>query len=205
MWWLDELRDWWMGQRHPENLAFDQQHGTRTARFDWFNYEPSYPSVVEQTLDALDVELAHHTLIDLGSGKGRVPLIASRRGFRAVWGIEHRRSLHRTAEHNRARFEAANGPGAPIRLVHGDVTTAELPDGPLVVYLYNPFPASVLARFLRRVSGRDARLIYVHPLEADTVRAAGWQLLRHQADHPDPVRHWSLWGRTPHERDQSPA
>ena len=131
MWWLmRELRDWWTGIRDPESRAFDQEYGVETVWFDLFNYEPSLPSVVRASLDALDIPFSDYTFVDLGSGKGRALFLAAERPFARVVGIEHRSALHRQAHHNLARLEGRVN--APIELILGDAATVPLPDGCLL-------------------------------------------------------------------------
>lgn len=179
---LDELSWWFRGQRDERSLAFDRRWGTETARFDLHNYEPSTPDVVDSVLDLLDVGPQGWTFLDLGSGKGRAVLLASQRPFRRAVGIEWRRGLHRRAEANLAAFRARGGPACPVELHCGDAATHALPDGPLVVYLYNPFPANVVHDVLLRLRGREHRLCYVNPRESVLVEAMGYRALREAED-----------------------
>jgi hypothetical protein len=50
-------------------------------------------------------------------------------------------------------------------VVCGDAAEVVLPEGPLVVYLFNPFQAPVLRVFLQRLQERGATLevLYLHP------------------------------------------
>ena len=102
----DDFDDVWRylaAPRDPEGLAFDGRYGTETRWFDAFgNYEPSRPSVVEAALDALDVDPAEFTFVDVGSGKGRVLILAAQRAFRDVLGIEPDRGLRAVAARNLA-------------------------------------------------------------------------------------------------------
>ena len=177
-WLLGEIGWWFRGQRDPRSRAFDLRWGTETARFDLGNYEPSLPETVDDVLDALDVPVDGRSFVDLGAGKGRAVRIASRRPFARAVGIEHGRALHRAAERNLRRFSARGGPRCPVFPFNGDAATHPLPDGPLLVYLYNPFEAPVVRAVLERLRGRDARLAYVNPRQAETVEAMGWVELR---------------------------
>jgi SAM-dependent methyltransferase len=188
-WLLRELRDWWVGVRDVESRAFDREYGVETLWFDLFNYEPSVPSVVRASLDALDVSPSDYTFVDLGSGKGRVVFLAAEHDFHEVVGIEHRAALHHRASENLAHL--APRLKAPIELIHGDAAQVPLPDGPLVLYLFNPFPAEVLIGVLARVDDR-ARLIYVHPVEAGILEQLGWTELCRVED-PDVIRQWRIY------------
>jgi SAM-dependent methyltransferase len=191
-WLADEVRWWVRGQRDPDSVAFDAAWGTETARFDLGNYEPSLPGVVDEVLDAVDVGPAGWSFVDLGSGKARAVLLASRRSFVRAVGIEHREALHAVAERNVAAFTARGGPRCPVFLFCGDAAAHPLPDGPLVLYLYNPFPADVVRDVLSRVRG-PARLAYVNPRQAAAVEAAGFvELRRSEADE---LHTWRVYGR----------
>jgi hypothetical protein len=117
---------------------------------------------------ALGDRLPDFAFLDVGSGKGLVVMQAARHPFREVVGLEMTPALHAIAERNAARFAGARAAVAPMRFVHGDALTAPIPDGPLVVYLYNPFDATVLAPFAGRLealaaSGRELLVAYVNP------------------------------------------
>lgn len=153
--------------------AFDRVYGTETRWYDLANYEPTPPTVVEEVLDALPVPPGGLTFVDLGSGKGRAVLLASRRPFRAAVGIEHRPALHAVAERNRERF--APHARCPVHLFVGDAAEHPLPDGPLLVWLFNPFGPAVLGAALAHLPAAHPHwLAYAVPRELPRVRAAGF-------------------------------
>lgn len=109
------------------------------------------------------------TFIDIGSGKARVVMLAAMRRFREVVGVELSPVLHEVAERNVARVEAAGALATPVRLTLSDATELEVPRGPLVVYLYHPFPDAIAERVLARLraaiaaSPRPVAILYGHP------------------------------------------
>lgn len=184
-----------------DGRGFDRTWGTATRTFDFGNYEPTRPVVLDGLLDALDLGPEGVTFLDLGSGKGRAALIASQRPWRQVVGIEHRRALHRVAEQNLAEFTARGGPRCPVALFCGDVVTHPLPDGPLVAFLYNSFPPRVLLPVLERVRDRPAvRLAYLNPQHHDVVVAAGWAPLSAYDGGADPFWAWRTYVPDPDAR-----
>jgi len=92
-------------------------------------FVPTPPEVVERMLRLAEVG-AGDTLLDLGSGDGRVVIAAARRGARAL-GIEHDASL--VARARAAAREA--GVDGLARFAHGDLYAAPL-DGYTVITLY---------------------------------------------------------------------
>jgi precorrin-6B methylase 2 len=186
---LSELATWIRDQLDPDSRAFDDQYGTATRWFDLGNYEPTPPDVIEAILDDLsDLPLEEWAFVDLGSGKGRVVLLAGMRPFREVVGIEKRRALHRRAERNLERFT-----GTLVRrprLVCSDALEARLPEGPLALFLYNPFGADVLDAVLRRCTGR-VELVAVNPPNPAWLAERGFVQVRWVEGAEDDRR----WGR----------
>jgi hypothetical protein len=167
--------------------AFDARYGTDTVQqlpvaamrdvpaplaAHAVHYEASALPKLRQALAAivhtLDGRLPEFAFLDVGSGKGLVVMQASRHPFREVVGVEMAPELHAIAERNAARFADAHPDAAPMRFVLGDALAAPFPPGPLVVYLYNPFDAAILAPFAERLErsaadGREIIVAYVNP------------------------------------------
>jgi len=110
-----------------------------------------------------------YALVDIGCGKGRALLLASELPFREVMGVELDGRLAQVAEANIALWVAAGRSRSPVRVVTGEATEVELPDGPLVVYLYNPFRAPVLRQLLAGLERRGGLVdvLYLYPEEAE--------------------------------------
>jgi SAM-dependent methyltransferase len=89
------------------------------------------------------------TFVDLGAGMGRAVLLASELGFQAVVGVELHPTLTRIARKNVGIWRAAGRERSRIRLIEGDAVECALPEGPVLVFLFNPFGAPVLLRLLK--------------------------------------------------------
>lgn len=126
---------------------------------------------------------------------GRAVLLAAQYRFRSVIGVELHPTLARIGKRNLALWKAADRARAPMRLVLGDAEEFELPAGPCVVFLFNPFGAPVLRRLLkawsRSLKGREGQLdiLYVnneqeHVLECHQgfTRLFAGQIRRSHAD-----------------------
>lgn len=103
--------------------------------------------------------------VDVGSGMGRVLLIAARHPFKRVIGVEQNGAMTEIA---RANVEASRRRLVchDVELVTADALDWPIPDDLTVVYFFCPFPEEPLARFLERLlesldrSPREIRLIY---------------------------------------------
>ena len=113
-------------------------------------YQPTEPAAFREMMAALPIEFEQFTFVDLGSGKGRTLLLASEYPFQRIVGVEILPELHRAAEENICAFRESTGRGGQIEAVLADACEYDLPETPLVVYLFNP----LLEAGLRRVMGR---------------------------------------------------
>lgn len=92
------------------------------------------------------------SFIDVGAGMGRAMLLAAEVSFREVVGVEMHPTLAARARKNMAAWRKAERARAPMRLVCGDAVAMEFPPGPCVAFLFNPFGATVMRRWLGAVA-----------------------------------------------------
>ena len=109
-----------------------------------------------------------YALADLGCGKGRALLLASVMPFREVIGVELNPQLARVAKENLESWLRAGRAKAPVRVVRGDATEFELPPGPCLILLFNPFGAPVMRLLLQRLEARGGvvDVLYQNPEQA---------------------------------------
>lgn len=132
------------------------------------HYEPTPVGEAEALLDASPLAAERATFVDVGSGMGRVVLLAARRPFKTVVGVEISPALHAVAEENLARWDDPRRRCRDLRLVRADATAFRFPRGDLVLYLYNPFRAPALDAILAHVLAppfRDVAVLYHTPVE----------------------------------------
>lgn len=161
-------------QPHP----FDRQHGTDTGGLipslglNVSSLSAAYitlyvgipPSTLRRFLSELPVRYEDFSFVDVGCGKGRALLVAAEFPFRHLFGLEIAGELCEVA---RANVALRRDWQDRISIVNQDATRYVFPEGPLVLYLYHPFLAPILRRFLKnlqrelRRSPRPTYLIYV--------------------------------------------
>jgi SAM-dependent methyltransferase len=140
------------------------------------HYEATPPGDVDRLLAAAQVVPERTTFVDVGSGMGRVVMIAARLPFKQIVGVEISPALHEVARENLATYERASQRCRDVRLVRADAADFAFPRGELAVYLYNPFRAPVLSAVLGRLLGgppRPLTLLYHTPVERATIEASG--------------------------------
>jgi SAM-dependent methyltransferase len=165
---------------HP----FDMEYGTETSGLitgealvsgrwnDLWNtaYYGISPSGFNQMVEALGLDWGRFTFVDLGSGKGRALLLASRFPFRRIVGVEIAPELSETAAANIQGFSAPWQRCREIESRTGDAADFVYPAGPFVLFLYQPFLGPVLKRCLKNLARslaaepREVYVLYVNPV-----------------------------------------
>jgi hypothetical protein len=118
-----------------------------------------------------------YTFVDIGSGKGRVLMLASDAPFQRIVGVELSPSLTAIAERNIARWNAVPHACSHIEVLNLDALLAPVPDSPVVLYIYNSFNLYVMLPLLERLQtlartrSTPIDLIYAKPQQAALVDA----------------------------------
>ena len=155
-----------LGELDPENVGPGIEFAT--------HYEATPVDDAQRLLDASPLAPERTTFVDVGAGMGRVVLLAAKRPYRQIVGVEISPALHEIAKANRDKFPKDGVRCRDIRLVRADASVFTFPRGDLAVYLYNPFRSEVFAPMLDRllaVSAREVVLLYHTPLERETIEA----------------------------------
>jgi len=169
----------------PSNLYylatdFDVRHGTDTrisgskgnTRPDAHEgYEGATPGIFHKTLRNLNLHYPAYTFIDLGSGKGRALLLASHYPFQRIIGVEYDPHLHEVANRNVAIYKPRGRQCERVETVCGDAGAFPMPEGQLLLYMFNPFKAAIMERVLANLQAsltanpREIIVIYQNPLQ----------------------------------------
>jgi SAM-dependent methyltransferase len=140
-----------------------------------FNIETSDPV---SAMSRLGIDYRDYVFIDLGSGKGRLLLLASEFPFKRVVGVEIDDTLHQIATRNIARYDSRSQQCADVQSICSDATDYQFPDEPSVIFLYNPFNHVVLEAVLSGLrqslqkSPRQVIVVYFNPLHRRLLDAA---------------------------------
>jgi SAM-dependent methyltransferase len=127
-------------------------------------YQPTDAALFQEMMASLPIDFSEFTFVDLGSGKGRTLLMASEYPFRRIVGVEILPELHRAAEENIASYRSTTQQCARIESVCAEACEFDLPEGPLLLYLFNPLPEAGLDQILENLEEslrRHPRAVYV--------------------------------------------
>ena len=136
-------------------------------------------TLIHSPLASRPSSLSDYTFIDLGCGKGRVLMMAADYPFLKVSGVELSPKLAKVARHNLARWLSTRRACRNVTLQVGDVMQLRLPDGPVILFLFNSFGAEVMTKLLEglvaagKIRTAPIDLICVHPEHDGLVRQAG--------------------------------
>jgi SAM-dependent methyltransferase len=158
------------GHRHDRHAT--AYYGVAPSVFAWLvrRWQKSRPAAaMEET-----------TFVDLGAGMGRAVLLASELTFKSVIGVELHPTLAGIARKNVRAWREVGRERTAIRIVEGDAAEFQLPAGPVLVFLFNPFGAAVLKRVLKGWNKHEAPLdlLYVNNEQEHVLKSArGWSRL----------------------------
>lgn len=132
-------------------------------------YQAIDPEAFTGALSSVGLPHPEFTFIDFGSGKGRALLLAARFPFRRIVGVEYCEQINEIARRNLSRVPVATRRCNQIEIIGGDAAAFPIPEGPLVLFFYNPFGESVMYQVARNVvesfrqSPRRIVVIYFTP------------------------------------------
>lgn len=143
-------------------------------------YFATEPWLFKQIVKGIPADLSLFTFVDLGSGKGRVLLMASDYPFKRIIGVEFMPELHRAAEQNIANYSNDRQQCRQIETLCMDAREFQFPDGPLVVYLFNPFSEATFVAVLENLrqsieqASRPVYVAYRFTEHENVLSEAGW-------------------------------
>jgi SAM-dependent methyltransferase len=121
------------------------------------------PSALREAISRLPIAHEAFTFVDIGCGKGRALMVGSAFPFRRLVGVEISPELCGVA---RANIALRPEWSERISVINQDAVRFTCPDGPLLIFLYNPFMGTILRRVLSnlerqlRSAPREAYLLY---------------------------------------------
>ena len=137
---------------------FDELHGVDTAekvRVDslhvvgdnldfGYNYSTIPSFYFRSLISLLNMNYEDWTFIDIGSGKGKILILAMEYPFKLVVGVEYTKELNEIAKKNIQIYTSHLKHDPAVKLVCTDAIQYEFPVSPIVIYFYNPFEKKIM-------------------------------------------------------------
>ena len=143
-------------------------------------YQGSNYFIIEKAFEYLKNENANNNILDFGSGKGRILVVAAHFGFKNITGIDFSESLCREADYNIEKkipiFPATN-----FKIICGDATNHTIQNDTNVFFFINPFDDVVMLQVVKnmlcslKLSLGKVYIVYVNPLHKEIFLSAGFE------------------------------
>jgi hypothetical protein len=189
------------------NHAYDSRHNVETAGevmleaagVDRDNvergntlYRVTWERLIRPAIEQLGIDYSRYTFVDYGAGKGKAMFVAADYPFERVVGIEYAPHLHEIARQNCESFQSATQKCFRLEAVCGDALNYQLPPGPVVCFMCNPFDEATLRSVFNIWRERfdagegDIRILYLNMRDVREVEAvlAAQTWLRVEASNP---------------------
>ena len=125
--------------------------------------------ILEALIKQLNKNKHNNTFIDMGSGKGRVMVVAAAYGFRKIIGVEFSDKLCEEAIANitvaKKKFKSAS-----FEVINKDASFYKIPDDITTFFFANPFDEAIMRRVVDNIQAswllnpRNIRIVYLGPV-----------------------------------------
>lgn len=143
-------------------------------------YQGTNYFVIEKAFEYLKNENVNNNILDFGSGKGRIIVVAAHYGFKSITGIDFSESLCREAEYNIEKIKPLF-PATNFKIICDDVVNYTIENDTNVFFFFNPFDEVIMLRVVKNIllslkqNPRKIYIIYVNPLHKEIFLSAGFE------------------------------
>jgi 2-polyprenyl-3-methyl-5-hydroxy-6-metoxy-1,4-benzoquinol methylase len=143
-------------------------------------YQGTNYYLIEKAFEYLQTQKANQQLLDFGSGKGRIMVVAAHYGFKSITGVDFSQSLCREAENNVEKIKPLF-PATNFKIVCSDVVNYSIENDTNVFFFFNPFDEVVMLQVVRKIltslkkNPRKVYIVYVNPLHKEIFLSAGFE------------------------------
>lgn len=152
------------------------------------NYRPYSNHLLRALIkEALSTGIQFQNFVDIGCGKG-LPCVFARKYFRfgKIYGIDFSEPLIDAAKRNVARLQWED-----VSFVVADAAQWKAPEGNTLFFMFNPFDAVILERFLRlnidHFTRHRSLIAYGYDECLETMLALGFEIVFRSAEHQQSV------------------
>jgi SAM-dependent methyltransferase len=180
--WQHRVDTWQQVDLDKLNIASDnREHGVQ--------YVPTTQFRFQRMMKNIPTCISPLTFVDLGCGKGKVLLLASNYPFRKIIGVEFSVELASVASRNCRAYRSIKQKCRDLSALCQDAAAYQLPPGPVVVYMFNPFKEPVMKSVLAEMRNclergrQDLYVIYFAPALGHLLKSSGFLDLIDEGPH----------------------
>jgi len=143
-------------------------------------YQATNYFLIEHAFDFLKNEEVNLHLVDYGSGKGRIMVVAAYYGFKKITGIDFSKSLCNEAEINIEKIKLGF-PSVDFEIICDDAVNYSIKNDDTVFFFFNPFDEVVMLQVVKNIlaslkkNERKIYVVYVNPLHQEIFLSAGFE------------------------------
>ena len=159
-----------------DTLTIDEGDRSKSSPYEALNYF-ILENLLENFCKLFPLE---NSLIDVGSGKGRVMVAAAHYGFKNITGVDFAKELCKGAERNVNKIKP-QFPGTTFNIFCNDILNYPIKAGDKVFFLFNPFNKEIMEKFLERIDRsvkehrRSIYFIYANPQQKEILVQNNYQ------------------------------
>ena len=130
-------------------------------------------------MSQIHIDHSEFTFIDIGSGKGKLLLLASKYPFKQIVGVEYAPLLHSIALKNCAVFKSSEQRCSRITPLLSDALEYKIPHGPIVCFIGNALDPPTMKLVLQNIVHElfsEPRPMYIIYASLRSVRESGGSL-----------------------------
>jgi hypothetical protein len=143
-------------------------------------YQGANYYLLEKVFDYLKNEQANDSIVDYGSGKGRVMVVAAYYGFKRIIGIDFSSRLCEAAKQSILNPQQ-QFPDATFKIIHADATTYDIEKDDNVMFFFNPFDEVVMEQIIINIRQslrnypRKIYVAYINPVHKELFEHNGFK------------------------------
>lgn len=153
-----------------KDLTIEEGDITKSSPYEALNYYV-LETLLENFRKLFPLE---NSLIDVGSGKGRVMVAAAHFGFKNITGVDFAVELCAAAEKNINKIKS-QFPGTTFNIYCKNILNYTINAGDKVFFLFNPFNKEIMEKFLGKIDRsvkehpRTIYFIYANPQQKEAL------------------------------------
>ncbi|MEO6219510.1 MAG: class I SAM-dependent methyltransferase [Ginsengibacter sp.] len=143
-------------------------------------YQGANYYLIEKAFEYLQSLNANNSIVDFGSGKGRVLVVAAHYGFRKITGIDFAKALCLSAEENINKI-GSKFPSTEFTVICDDVVNYQVKDDEDGFFFFNPFNEVVMLAVVKNIlkslkeNPRHVYIVYLNPVHKEIFLSAGFE------------------------------
>ena len=158
-----------------EALTIAEGDISKSSPYEALNYY-----ILETLLENFRKLFPHEkNIIDIGSGKGRVMVVAAHYGFKNITGVDFARELCAAAERNINKIKT-EFPETTFTIYCKDILNYTIDKSDKVFFLYNPFNKEIMEKLIEKIDrsvnqhSRTIYFIYANPQQKEVLLQNGY-------------------------------